>query len=123
METPVYDELEEGESGILTYQFYFRGIIVGKKEFRLPAGSAYPSYEEYIPKGYVVTSGELPAGTVHLKNEVVEIAVERDPNTSIEAIEINGQRTAPIYYDLQGRRHSRPTKGLYIKNGKKVVIK
>ncbi len=123
METPVNNELEEGESGILTYQFYFRGIIVGKKEFRLPAGSAYPSYEEYIPKGYVVTSGELPAGTVHLKNEVVEIAVERDPNTSIEAIEINGQRTAPIYYDLQGRRHSRPTKGLYIKNGKKVVIK
>lgn len=123
METPVNDELEEGESGILTYQFYFRGIIVGKKEFRLPAGSAYPSYEEYIPKGYVVTSGELPAGTVHLKNEVVEIAVERDPNSSIEAIEINGQRTAPIYYDLQGRRHSRPTKGLYIKNGKKVVIK
>lgn len=123
METPVNDELEEGESGILTYQFYFRGIIVGKKEFRLPAGSAYPSYEEYIPKGYMVTSGELPAGTVHLKNEVVEIAVERDPNTSIEAIEINGQRTAPIYYDLQGRRHSRPTKGLYIKNGKKVVMK
>ena len=123
METPVNDELEEGESGILTYQFYFRGIIVGKKEFRLPAGSAYPSYEEYIPKGYMVTSGELPAGTVHLKNEVVEIAVERDPNTSIEAIEINGQRTAPIYYDLQGRRHSRPTKGLYINNGKKVVIK
>lgn len=123
METPVNDELEEGESGILTYQFYFRGIIVGKKEFRLPAGSAYPSYEEYIPKGYVVTSGELPAGTVHLKNEVVEIAVERDPNTGIEAIEINGQRSAPIYYDLQGRRHSRPTKGLYIKNGKKVVIK
>ena len=123
METPVNDELEEGESGILTYQFYFRGIIVGKKEFRLPAGSAYPSYEEYIPKGYVVTSGELPAGTVHLKNEVVEIAVERDPNSSIEAIEINGQRTAPVYYDLQGRRHSRPTKGLYINNGKKVVIK
>jgi len=123
METPVNNELEEGESGILTYQFYFRGIIVGKKEFRLPAGSAYPSYEEYIPKGYVVTSGELPAGTIHLKNEVVEIAVERDPNTGIEAIEINGQRTAPIYYDLQGRRHSRPTKGLYINNGKKVVIK
>ena len=27
------------------------------------------------------------------------------------------------YYDLQGRRVAQPTKGLYIVNGKKVIIK
>ena len=27
------------------------------------------------------------------------------------------------YYDLQGRRVQQPTKGLYIVNGKKVIIK
>ena len=27
------------------------------------------------------------------------------------------------YYDLQGRKVAQPTKGLYIHNGKKVVIK
>ena len=27
------------------------------------------------------------------------------------------------YYDLQGRKVAQPTKGLYIVNGKKVVIK
>ena len=123
METPVNNELEEGESGILTYQFYFRGIIVGKKEFRLPAGSAYPAYEEYIPYGYMVVSGELPTGAVHLKSEVVEIVVERDMNTGIEAIEFNRPMAQSVYYDLQGRRHIKPAKGLYIHNGKKIAIK
>jgi hypothetical protein len=28
-----------------------------------------------------------------------------------------------VYFDLQGRRIAKPTKGLYIKNNKKVVIK
>ena len=124
METPVNNELQEGESGTLIYNFYFRGISVGKKEFRLPAGSAYPAYEEYIPKGYYVTASDpIPSGTVHLKNEMVEIAVERDMNTGIEAIEAGKPMPQSVYYDLQGRRHTNPTKGLYIHNGKKIAIK
>ena len=122
MEAPVDDELKEGESGTLTYNFYFRGISVGKKEFHLTAGSTYPSYEEYIPKDYYVTSSTpLPSGTVHLKNEWVEIPVERKSiDTEIKTIETN---ISASYYDLQGRRHTHPTKGLYIVNGKKVVVK
>jgi hypothetical protein len=34
----------------------------------------------------------------------------------------NGQQTTD-FYDLQGRRVENPTKGIYIVNGKKVVIK
>ena len=30
---------------------------------------------------------------------------------------------APVYYDLQGRRVDHPTKGLYIVNGKKVMVR
>ena len=122
MEAPVDDELKEGESGTLIYNFYFRGISVGKKEFHLTAGSAYPSYEEYIPENYYVTSSNpLPSGTVHLKNEWVEIPVERKPiDTEIKTIETN---ISASYYDLQGRRHTHPSKGLYIVNGKKVVVK
>ena len=122
MESPVDDELKEGEEGTLTYNFYFRGISVGKKEFHLTAGSTYPSYEEYIPTNYYVTdSNPLPTGTVHLKNEWVEIPVERKiVDTEIKAIETN---ISTSYYDLQGRRHTHTTKGLYIVNGKKVVIK
>ncbi len=123
MESPVDNELKEGESGTLIYNFYFRGISVGKKEFVLPAGSTYPAYEEYIPYGYEVTANTLPIGTVHLKSEMVEIPVERNPNANIEATEVGGNALQPVYYDLQGRRHVKPAKGLYIKNGKKVVIK
>ena len=122
MEVPVDDELKEGESGTLTYNFYFRGISVGKKEFQLTKGSAYPSYEEYIPKDYyVTTSNPLPTGTVYLKNEWVEIPVERKAiDTEVNTIEAN---ISTSYYDLQGRRHTHPTKGLYIVDGKKVIVK
>ena len=126
MESPVDNELKEGESGTLTYDFYFRGISVGRKEFSLTKGSAYPSYEEFIPKGYYVTSpNPLPSGTMHLKGDWVEIPVERivPEDTNIEEIEIGLPISLELYYDLQGRCYSHPTKGLYIKGGKKVVIK
>ena len=45
-----------------------------------------------------------------------------DDTTGVSAID-NGQLTIDNYYDLQGRRVAQPTKGLYIVNGKKVVIK
>ena len=46
-----------------------------------------------------------------------------DDATGIKAID-NGQLTIDNeVYDLQGRRVAQPTKGLYIVNGKKVVIK
>lgn len=45
-----------------------------------------------------------------------------DETTGIKAVE-----TSPVYagkyYDLQGRQVAQPTKGLYIVNGKKVIIK
>ena len=33
------------------------------------------------------------------------------------------QKPAATYFDLQGRRVAKPAKGLYINNGRKVVIK
>ena len=45
-----------------------------------------------------------------------------DETTGIEAID-NSQLTTDKYFDLQGRRVIAPTKGIYIRNGRKVVIK
>jgi len=42
--------------------------------------------------------------------------------TSVRSID-NGQLTIDNYYDLQGRKVTQPTKGLYIVNGRKVVVK
>ena len=43
--------------------------------------------------------------------------------TGIQAVGNGQQSTANSCYDLQGRKVSQPTKGLYIVNGKKVIIK
>ncbi len=49
-----------------------------------------------------------------------------DQTTGIsDALRLNdkGQMTNDNFYDLQGRKIENPTKGLYIHNGKKVIIK
>ena len=45
-----------------------------------------------------------------------------DETTEMELPTANGQQPTAIY-DLQGRRVLNPTKGMYIVNGKKVVIR
>ncbi len=46
-----------------------------------------------------------------------------DGSTAIEGIELENEEVRDEWYDLQGRRIAKPTKaGLYIKNGKKMVI-
>lgn len=48
-----------------------------------------------------------------------------DDSETTAVSEIIGQKAEVIgdYYDLQGRKVAHPTKGLYIVNGKKVIIK
>jgi hypothetical protein len=42
--------------------------------------------------------------------------------TGIKAIE-DAPVSNDVYYDLSGRRISKTQKGVYVKNGKKVVVK
>lgn len=49
-----------------------------------------------------------------------EIAVEPNPASSIT--EINADNNDSAIYNLQGVRVSNPTKGIFIKNGKKVIL-
>ena len=42
--------------------------------------------------------------------------------TGIKTVE-NAAATNDVYYDLNGRRISEPTKGVYVKDGKKTIIK
>lgn len=79
---------------------------------------------------YKVHAGVMvPAGKCFISVKIAtEQATARDflsfieeGAMSINAIE-NGQSTNEVF-DLQGRQIKNPTKGLYIKNGKKVIIK
>lgn len=43
--------------------------------------------------------------------------------TGIDEIKVEDTRKGNQFYDLSGRKISHPTKGLYIQNGKKIIIK
>ena len=65
---------------------------------------------------------------VLLKTDGEYVNAKANETTGIEGITIMGtdvQRHGTIegIFDLQGRKISNPTKGIYIKNNKKVVIK
>jgi len=79
---------------------------------------------------YKVQAGvTVPAGKCYLSvSKAAQSESARDflgfndeDATRINAVE-NGQSTDEVF-DLQGRQVKQPTKGLYIKNGKKVIIK
>ncbi len=54
-------------------------------------------------------------------NEALTYYVTVDNTTGINAITIDADKN--LIYDLQGRRVTKPSKGLYIINGKRVVMK
>lgn len=73
-------------------------------------------------------AGTIAAGKayLHVEGEVASPALSiigGDETTGISSID-NGQLIMDnVYYDLSGRRVVQPTKGMYIVNGRKVVIK
>ncbi len=87
-------------------------------------------YVLFNDKFYFSQAGILPAGRVYLdmteENEVSRtrssFSIGGDGTTGIKEVK-NGEMECEKYYNLQGQRVNLPTKGLYIKNGKKVVIK
>ena len=85
-------------------------------------------------KFHPASAGDLPAGKAYLKITVTspapEIIIEDGNNngdditTGIDTIEhstLNIEHSE--VYNLNGQRVSQPTKGLYIVNGKKVIVK
>ena len=66
-------------------------------------------------EGAATSTDELGFGTLMF-------GTPNDITTGIQAID-HGQWTIDNYYDLQGRRVVSPARGLYIVNGKKMIVK
>ena len=137
-----YTDLEEYLNWIAVPNF----IIEGEKQVTLKdffAGYQSPSYTITTPDGVTAneTGGLLtvtPSAsasklfTVTVKATEDGISLERSINfaygngtTGIYNISnemVTTDRNTPIF-DLQGRRISKPAKGLYIQNGKKYIIR
>ena len=82
--------------------------LINSNSATLPAG-----------KAYLHTTSELdaPAGSR------LGIIFDDGEVTSIESVSGKLSDMSGDFFDLQGRKVANPTKGLYIVNGKKVVIK
>lgn len=78
-----------------------------------------------VAKGQSVPSGKAYLVITDLPDHSREfVGFEYDNETTgISLTENSELRTENAVYDLQGRRVAQPTKGLYIVNGKKVLVK
>ena len=84
-------------------------------------GNQYVLYSDE----FVKATGTIPVGRVYLaySSPVRRLTIDRNNSaTAIEAI-VEEAADSEQWYDMQGRKINKPTKaGLYIKNGKKVVV-
>ena len=123
-ETDVANSLMPGYAGIYEHQAvalkdgyttYVLTVEDGKAGFyKKEAGFKVYNNKAYLQVPNPVES-ETPA-------QALRIRFAGDDSTGIEHSEFTIQNSEFIY-DLQGRRVANPTKGIYIVNGKKVVIK
>ncbi len=80
---------------------------------------------------YKFSGTTLAANKAYLPGSAVDTANSRgltfsfgdDNTTGISGVAGEAAESDAVYYDLQGRRVDQPTKGLYIRNGKKIVVK
>ena len=90
-----------------TKDYFYLGINAGKAQFKR------------------LTSGSIGAGKAYLaldkSTTARELDVVFDETTAIETVK--SEKASNEYFNLAGQRVAQPTKGLYIVNGKKVVIK
>jgi len=98
----------------------YTNYILAKKNgnlgfYAVTDGSTLSAGKAYLP----LPTAQLPSGTAGARQLTM---VFDDETTGIQQIQSDVKSNGD-YYDLQGRRVSTPTRGLYIVNGKKVVIK
>lgn len=98
-----------------------------KSFLRLPA-SATVGNGEGAKYGYCDYNGQFISGeTDDDSSEFAKVMLLFDDEmggvTEVNKVEVTTKRNDNAYYTLQGFKVLRPTKGIYIHNGKKIVIK
>jgi len=79
----------------------------------------------YKWNGGSLTSGKvyLPSSSVSNAREFLGFSFDENEVTAINEAKSQQPTANGQYYDLQGRKVAKPTKGLYIVNGHKVIVK
>lgn len=111
--TPIESNVLQGTNklleGITSDDYYTLGAVGGVVGFYHPSATNLKANRAYM----AAVGGGVNAFT---------LVFDEGTETGISHIE-TAQGAADVYYDLSGRRIATPGKGLYIKNGKKVLVK
>ena len=103
-----------------------KGNLMTGSSSKMTAIAANGGYILSDGKFHPAKEGKLPEGKAYLKLAVSasELLLDFEGGTT-GVNEVRGQKSEVRgdFYDLQGRKVANPTKGLYIVNGKKFVIK
>ena len=94
----------------------------GKAYMQIPSKHVTRSMEDIVDNlMYGISADEPEMISIPVVNSR---GIDGDGTTGIHSIE-NGELEMEndVYFNLQGQRVENPTKGIYLKNGKKVVIK
>ena len=105
-------------SSILLKDESNKDVAAPAKTFRAPSEEASKASKKWTPENVVLSQTFTATGSV----QITEIEVILVSATGIQNVTSESNASRAIY-DLQGRRVQQPTKGLYIINGKKVILK
>jgi hypothetical protein len=127
-----YDVPESPSASV--YVNLLRGVTVGRKlsattggyaNYVLGSGSNGTGFYRVLAEGTTLTAGRayltIPAETAASRSTLRVVFDDEEEATAIS--DVDRQEGEAAVYDLQGRRVAQSQRGLYISNGKKVVVK
>lgn len=119
--TKYYKETQTGDDYIGFFRFVENGVSGANKAYlSLPAREDVKGANF----GCITYNGQLiGTGETALAKMMLVFDDETSGVTEIKNVEVNKQNNDNAYYTLQGIKVLKPTKGIFIHNGKKIVIK
>ena len=82
----------------------------------VPSSTAIPSNKAYLK----VLTDDLPKGS---DARTLRFVFDDNETTGIKNVDAQKTSSKDIYFNLNGQRVAKPTKGMYISNGKKYIVK
>ena len=101
----------------------YTNLMVGKLDNEQMGFVTLPSSKAYSNKCYLQVPTAFYNGAASAREGGLEMEFVDTEITDIRSLMHKGSATNDAYYDLQGRKVTPVKKGLYIHNGKKVIVK
>ena len=101
----------------------YTNLMVGKLANEQMGFVTLPSSDTYSNKCYLQIPTAFYESATSAREGGMEIVFVDDETTDIRSLMHNGSATNDAYYDLQGRKVIPGKKGIYIHNGKKVIVR